>query len=83
MTGDVRIDAIEILDLGLWAGSGDSRLFVAVHGGGQAGWYGPIADAPGRYVDRLLSHAAVGGSVTDHPALHRRLRAAEIGRAHV
>lgn len=79
MTGDARIDAIEIVDLGLWAGPGDSRLFVAVHSEGQAGWYGPIADAPGRYVDRLLSYAAVGGPVTDHPALYEHLRAA-IGR---
>ena len=54
---------------------GDDTVFVAAHGGGLIGWYGPVSTEVGRAVD-VISPAAVGVLVSDHRGLGRRLRAA-------
>ncbi len=74
MTWDPLIDKIDVVDLRKYVGPGDDGLFVAAYAAGRAGWYGPVSEASGRYVQALLSHAAAGASATEHRALNDVLR---------
>lgn len=74
MTKRCVIDKIEIADLRHRARSpGDDGLFVALHGAGHTGWYGPIANEVGSFVQTMIAGAIVGESFTDHWALHDAL----------
>lgn len=58
------------------AAPGDDAWFVAVHGAGKTGWYGPVSATIGRYAEQTLANAVVGESVTDHDGLYLALHRA-------
>lgn len=60
---------------------GDDTAFVAVHGGGDVGWYGPVSSEVGRTVG-VIAAAAAGSRVTDHRGLVGRLFTAAGGDRH-
>jgi len=72
---DPLLDRVEIVGIGERDRDGDDTAFVAAHGAGETGWYGPVSDAVARAVG-VLSAGAVGIAVTDHQHLPRRLRRA-------
>jgi L-alanine-DL-glutamate epimerase-like enolase superfamily enzyme len=69
------VDKIETVVTAEPTCSGDDTVFVAAHGGGEVGWYGPLSASVGCMVD-FIAPAATGTPVTDHAGLGRRLREA-------
>ncbi|GAB7180429.1 hypothetical protein ATKI12_0260 [Kitasatospora sp. Ki12] len=69
------IDKVETVRVGGSTEAGDDRVFVAVHGYGRIGWYGPVSIALGRAVE-TIGPAAVGAPLLDHQGLRTQLRAA-------
>ena len=57
-------------------GAGDDGFFVAVRTGKEIGWYGPVGERVGRYVNDVLAPVAEQALVTDHRGLLDVLRAA-------
>lgn len=58
------------------AEAGDDTFFVAVRAGQALGWYGPVGERVGRYVNDVLAPETKDALVTDHGGLLDRLRAA-------
>lgn len=75
---DPLIDKVETVPAGAETETGDDTVFVAVHGAGQTGWYGPVSSPVGRAVE-TVGPVAVGAAVFDHSGLRPRLRAAAPG----
>ncbi|WAL75102.1 mandelate racemase [Kitasatospora sp. YST-16] len=71
---DLLIDKVETLLTSGGTETGDDTVFVAVHGGGQTGWYGPVGLAVAQAVE-AIGPAVAGASLLDHHALRPRLRA--------
>jgi L-alanine-DL-glutamate epimerase-like enolase superfamily enzyme len=51
---------------------GDDTAFVAVYGGGDVGWYGPVSEGVSRTVE-VIAAAVAGTPVSDHCGLVQRL----------
>ncbi|WP_457029203.1 enolase C-terminal domain-like protein [Kitasatospora sp. P5_F3] len=77
---EAAIDKVETVLAEADAAAGDDTVFVAVHGGGQTGWYGPVSAPVGRTID-VLSSAAIGYPVVDHDGHQARLQVAAGGLA--
>ncbi|GAA1436011.1 hypothetical protein GCM10009601_62900 [Streptomyces thermospinosisporus] len=56
--------------------AGDDSFFVAVRAGHALGWYGPVGERVGRYVNDVLAPETKDALVTDHAGLLDHLRAA-------
>ncbi|MFE2261783.1 enolase C-terminal domain-like protein [Streptomyces griseosporeus] len=56
--------------------AGDDSFFVAVRAGHTLGWYGPVSERVGRYVNDVLAPETKDALVTDHAGLLDHLRAA-------
>lgn len=72
----LTIDRIDVTDLRHRAGPGDDGLFVAVHGNGHVGWYGPVGGEPALCAARTLASAVSGRTFANHRVLHTALRQA-------
>ncbi|MER7667965.1 enolase C-terminal domain-like protein [Kitasatospora sp. NPDC096128] len=68
------IDKVETVPVG-GTEAGDDSVFVAVHGAGQTGWYGPVSTMVGRAVE-AIGPVVVGALLLDHDGLRPRIRAA-------
>jgi L-alanine-DL-glutamate epimerase-like enolase superfamily enzyme len=75
---DPLIDKVETVPVSGATETGDDTVFVAVHGAGQTGWYGPVSPGVGRAVE-TIGPAALGAALFDHRGLRPRLRAASPG----
>lgn len=69
------IDALEIIHVREDLAPGDDDCFVLVHGGGEAGCYGPVSGQTVAYAKDMLASAVVGADAADHEGLFDRLRA--------
>ncbi|WP_338676741.1 enolase C-terminal domain-like protein [Streptomyces sp. SCSIO 30461] len=58
------------------AAAGDDTFFVAVRAGHAVGWYGPVGERVGRYVNDVLAPETKDALVADHARLLDELRAA-------
>lgn len=56
--------------------TGSDDWFVAVHGGGRVGWYGPVPAEVARYAVHVLAGPVTGAPVMDYNGLHAALRGA-------
>lgn len=72
------IDKVETVQVFGAGDAGGDTVFVAVHGTGQTGWYGPVSHAIGREVE-ALAHTAIGTPLFDHAGLRPQLRTAAPG----
>ncbi|MFD0507054.1 hypothetical protein ACFQ0G_38385 [Streptomyces chiangmaiensis] len=61
------------------AAAGDDTFFVAVRAGNAVGWYGPVRERVGRYVNDVLASETKDALVTDHARLLDELWAASRG----
>lgn len=68
------IEKVAFVDLRDEVEPGDDAVFVAVHGAGKIGWYGPVSTAVANHVESVLAPAITGFAATDHQALQHRLR---------
>jgi L-alanine-DL-glutamate epimerase-like enolase superfamily enzyme len=70
------INAISAVEQDQATPSGRDDWFVAVHGGGRVGRYGPVPAEVARYVEQDLAGPVTGAPVMDHNGLHAALRGA-------
>ncbi|MFF4802290.1 enolase C-terminal domain-like protein [Streptomyces sp. NPDC001351] len=56
--------------------AGDDTFFVAVRAAHEVGWYGPVGERVGRYVNAVLAPEMKNWLVTDHSRVLDELRAA-------
>lgn len=69
------LDKIETVQTTEAAVPGDDTVFVAAHGGGKVGWYGPVSTNVGRMVE-MMAASAVGTPIANHQGQGQRLREA-------
>lgn len=74
MTTHPTITDVEVIGLPEPADNGNDRHFVAVSGGGDTGWYGPISQVMAKQIARTLADAVQGWPVFDHDALQEAAR---------
>ncbi|GAB3971100.1 hypothetical protein GCM10029978_045650 [Actinoallomurus acanthiterrae] len=78
MTG-WTIEDLHVVQARQSAAPGDDTFFVAVRAADAIGWYGPVGERVGRYVNDVLAPEVKDAVVTDHARLLDQLRAVARG----